>query len=93
MVKTKEPTYIYIYICTPGDRYRLLRTSGFNFGRQIIKIRFQSITPVSNKNVDIVFHTHGTFLENLSSGTLKVKLIGSHTNLNVLGPGIPRECL
>jgi hypothetical protein len=44
----------------------------FHFGRQIIKIRFQSITPVENKNVDILFHPHGALLENLSSGTITI---------------------
>ena len=33
-------------MCKPGELCRLLGTSGFNFGRQIIKITFQSITPV-----------------------------------------------
>ena len=50
----------------------------------------------SNKKVDIKFSDHDAFLEQLSSGTLKAKILESQINKKIsleagLGTGISKE--
>jgi hypothetical protein len=61
---------VYTYICKNGlNRLELTKISHIEI----------------NKNVDIKFSTHDAFLEELSSGTLKIARLKSQNQLKCLG--------